>query len=56
MASKKRYYVVLVGRKQGIFTTWEETEQYVKGYKGSKFKAFKTMEEVEQYIEENKSE
>lgn len=53
MASKKRYYCIIRGRKQGIFTSWEETEQYVKGYKGALYKGFKTLEEAQQWIVEN---
>lgn len=54
MASKKRFYVVLKGRRCGIFQTWEETEQYVKGYKGAIYKGFKTLEEAQDWIVENK--
>lgn len=53
MASKKKYYCIIRGRKQGIFTSWEEVEQYVKGYKGARYKGFKTLEEAEQWIKEN---
>lgn len=51
--AKKHFYCVIKGRKQGIFTTWEETEQYVKGYKGAKYKGFSTIEQAEQWIKEN---
>lgn len=53
MASKKKYYCIIRGRKQGIFTSWEETEQYVKGYKGALYKGFKDLESAEQWIKEN---
>lgn len=53
MASKKRYYVVLKGRRCGIFQTWEDCEAQVKGFKGSKYKGFKDLEQAEQWIKEN---
>ena len=53
MASKKRYYVVLVGRSCGIFQTWEDCEKQVKGYKGARYKGFKTREEAQNWIVEN---
>ena len=53
MASKKKYYCIIRGRKQGIFTSWEEVEQYVKGYKGAKYKGFKDLESAQDWILEN---
>ncbi|GAB4542460.1 MAG: ribonuclease H family protein [Anaerolineales bacterium] len=45
--SKLKYYVVWKGRKTGIFTTWAECEQQVKGYVGAQFKAFNSEAEAE---------
>ncbi len=45
-----KFYAVKRGRKTGIFTTWEETENQVKGYPGAKHKSFKTREEAEAYL------
>lgn len=50
MATKKKFYVVLKGRRCGIFQTWEETQQYVIGFKGAIYKGFKTLEEAQQWI------
>lgn len=50
MATKKKFYVVLKGRRCGIFQTWEDCEAQVKGFKGSKYKGFKTLEEAQQWI------
>jgi ribonuclease HI len=36
----KKYYVVWVGQKPGIYTTWAEAERQVKGFPGAKFKSF----------------
>ena len=51
--SKKKYYVVLKGRRQGIFTTWADCEAQVKGYKGAKYKGFKDLESAQDWILEN---
>jgi ribonuclease HI len=39
MASKK-FYVVWIGNKTGVFSTWEATQNATSGYKGAKFKSF----------------
>jgi ribonuclease HI len=39
MANTK-YYVVWVGRKPGIYTTWAECSEQVSGFSGAKFKSF----------------
>jgi ribonuclease HI len=46
MVSKK-YYVVLKGRKIGIFPSWEACEEQVKGFSNAQYKSFKTREEAE---------
>lgn len=47
MAAKK-YYVVWVGQKPGIYTTWAEAERQVKGYPNAKFKSFPSLALAEQ--------
>ncbi len=42
MAGKNKFYVVWVGVSPGIYTTWEECLQHVKGYKGARYKSFAT--------------
>jgi len=44
-------YVVFVGKKTGIFDTWEECKEYVNGFKGAIYKSFKTIEEAEEAFE-----
>jgi len=46
--SKQKYYVVWKGRKTGIFETWDECNEQVKGFKDAEFKSFKTKELAEQ--------
>lgn len=46
MAAKK-YYVVWVGHRPGIYTTWSEAEKQVRGFPGAKFKSFKSSTEAQ---------
>lgn len=48
----KTYYAVKVGRVPGIFDTWAECEEQVKGFKGSKYKKFASYEEALNFIED----
>ena len=50
MGKKQKYYVVWQGRKQGIFTSWDECRKQVHGLAGAQFKAFDTLAEAEQAI------
>lgn len=45
-----RYYAVKTGRKTGIYTSWDETEELVKGYPDAKYKSFKNKEDAESYM------
>jgi len=42
-----KYYVVWIGRKRGIYTSWAECERQVKGFINAKFKGFATRAEAE---------
>lgn len=44
MASKQKYYVVWVGKKPGVYSTWTDCEAQVKGVVGAKFKAYPSSE------------
>ncbi|KAI0231327.1 Ribonuclease H1 [Lamellibrachia satsuma] len=44
------FYAVRKGRKVGIYTTWAECEQQVKGFNQAKFKKFPTEEEAETFM------
>ena len=50
MAGKNKFYVVWVGVSPGIYTTWEECLQHVKGYKGARYKSFATRAEAERAL------
>lgn len=45
-----KFYAVKSGRQTGIFRTWSECEQQVKGYKCAVYKSFKTLQEAEQFL------
>jgi ribonuclease HI len=45
MATPK-YYVVWVGRKPGIYSSWEECQEQTSRFPNAKFKSFQTMEEA----------
>ncbi len=49
MASKK-YYAVLKGRKTGIFESWSECEEQIKGFGGAVYKSFKTRGVAEEAL------
>ena len=49
----KFYYAVKNGRNPGIYSTWAECENQVKGFKEAKYKKFKTYEEATSFIEDD---
>lgn len=48
-----KFYAVKKGRQTGIFSTWAECEEQVKGFKGATYKSFQTKEEALNYLEEH---
>ncbi len=42
--NKKKFYVVWEGLKPGVYASWKECEQQVKGVNGAKYKSFETEE------------
>ncbi|MCX7649818.1 MAG: ribonuclease H family protein [Flavobacteriales bacterium] len=47
-ASGKSFYVVWKGRQTGVFTTWKEAENSVKGFPGALYKGYPSREEAEE--------
>ena len=45
--AKKRYYVVWNGTETGIFSSWDECSERIKGVKQALYKSFDTLEEAE---------
>lgn len=47
----KKYYAVQAGRVPGIYTTWNDCQKQVIGYKGARYKSFPTMEAAKAYMD-----
>jgi len=45
-----KFYAVKEGRQKGIFETWDECEQQVKGYKGARYKSFSKKQEAIDFL------
>ena len=41
-AAKGGWYGVAIGRQTGVYTTWDECSEQVKGFSKSKYKKFST--------------
>ena len=50
---KQKYYTVWSGKQLGVYDSWEECEQQVKGVDGAKYKSFATREEAEKALWED---
>ena len=48
--AKKKYYAVKVGKTPGIYGTWSECEEQIKGFPGALYKGFATLDEAEKFI------
>lgn len=51
-----KFYAVKVGKKPGIYNTWDECKENTNGFSGAKFHSFKTLEEANEYMGYNVSE
>lgn len=49
--AKTKFYGVKKGHTTGVFETWAECEEQIRGFKGAEYKSFKTKEEVLEYLE-----
>jgi ribonuclease HI len=45
--AKQKYYVVWKGKRPGIYTTWAEAEEQVKGFPGAEYKSFSNRDMAE---------
>ncbi len=46
MAKKAKFYVVWEGNDPGIYKTWKECQENIKGYPGAKYKSFNSESEA----------
>jgi ATP-dependent DNA helicase PIF1 len=51
MSSKVSIYAVRIGKVPGIYSTWAEAEEQIKGYPGAQHKKFSTMSEANDYLD-----
>jgi ribonuclease HI len=47
----RKYYAVRKGRVPGIYKTWKEAEEQVKGFPGAEYKSFERLEDAKAYME-----
>jgi ribonuclease HI len=47
LAKKQKYYVVWEGITPGIYSSWDECQQQIKGYATAKYKSFDSLAEAE---------
>ena len=45
-----KFYAVKKGRKTGVFLTWAECEQQVRGFKGAIYKSFSSRDEAMTFL------
>lgn len=50
MADIKKVYAVRKGRQAGLFYSWPQCQEQIKGYSGAEYKSFKTEEEANAYL------
>lgn len=48
-----KFYAIRIGRKPGVYTTWDDAQKQVKGFPGAVFKSFPTKEEAQQFVAMN---
>lgn len=46
-----KFYAVRKGKVKGVYDTWEECQNQVKGFSGAEFKSFKSYEDACAYVE-----
>ncbi len=49
---KNKFYAVKKGNKTGIFSSWEECQEAIKGFPNADFKGFLTLEESQAYLDD----
>lgn len=45
-----KYYVVRVGKRPGIYDTWDECKEQVEGFEGAEFKSFSNYLDATNYL------
>lgn len=50
--AKKKYYVVWVGRKPGVYTSWDDCQKQTNNFPQAKFKSYESREQAEKAFRE----
>ena len=50
LMAKKKFYAVKVGKKPGIYNTWNECAEQVQGVSGAVYRGFVTLDEAETFL------
>ena len=50
--AKPKFYTVWKGVCPGVYSSWQDCQQQIKGFKGAMYKSFSTKEETERALEE----
>ena len=45
----KKFYAIKEGKKTGIFTSWDETKEYVTGFNGAVYKGFNDLSDAKAF-------
>ena len=48
---KKKFYAVAIGKKPGVYTSWEDCAKQVHGFPNNKYKGFKSRQEALDYLQ-----
>lgn len=54
VAKKRKWYVVINGRKPGIYTSWRECAEQVQGYSNAVYRSYETKETAEQAFQSSR--
>ncbi|KAF4318017.1 hypothetical protein G195_008734 [Phytophthora kernoviae 00238/432] len=50
--AKSGFYAVAAGRSPGIFTSWSEAEEQIRGFSGARYKKFPSQAEAQAFIDQ----
>jgi ribonuclease HI len=53
MAKKQKFYVVWKGKQTGVFDSWAEAEEQIKGVEKAQYKSYETLKDAENAFKSN---
>ena len=51
--AKNKFYAIRVGRKTGIFNSWDECSELVRNFSGAEYKSFSNIDDANEYMNPN---